>query len=93
VNAIRKEGGQAKICPDDCILCGIYVRKCPQGAKAYRSEVRLVEDLMHTAPLVVASVAPSYMAAFTPAERRGLPGVLRSPGFSIVTERQRSAPR
>jgi PAS domain-containing protein len=46
----------------------------------------VVEELIRTMPLVAASVAPSYIAAFTPAERRGLPGILRSLGFGIVAE-------
>ncbi len=86
VKAVRKEGGQAGVCPDDCILCGICVRECPQGAKSYRNEIPLVEELIRTVPLVAASVAPSYMSAFTSAECRGLPGVLRSLGFGIVAE-------
>ena len=86
VKAVRKEGGQARICADDCILCGMCVRECPQGAKSYRGEVNKVEELIRTAPLVAASIAPSYMAAFTPAERRGIPGVLRRLGFGIVAE-------
>jgi len=86
VKAVRKQGGQAQICSDDCILCGICVRECPQGAKSYRNDVQMVESLIRTVPLVAASVAPSYMAAFTPAERRGLPGILRSLGFGVVTE-------
>ncbi|HAP32640.1 MAG TPA: histidine kinase [Firmicutes bacterium] len=86
VKAVRKEGGQARIGPENCILCGICVRECPQGAKSYRSQVSRVEHLIRTAPLVAASVAPSYMAAFTPAEQRGLPGVLRGLGFGLVAE-------
>lgn len=86
VKAVRKEGGQARVCPDSCVLCGICVRECPQGAKSYRSEVSQAEHLIRTAPLTAVSLAPSYMAAFTAAEQRGLPGVLRGLGFGIVAE-------
>jgi PAS domain-containing protein len=45
-----------------------------------------VEELIASGIPVIASVAPSYPAAFTPAESRALPSVLRQLGFRQVTE-------
>ncbi|MEW6661811.1 MAG: [Fe-Fe] hydrogenase large subunit C-terminal domain-containing protein [Bacillota bacterium] len=84
--AIRKEGHQAKVMPEKCLLCGRCIRECPQGAKVYLDETLQVAAMIEARLPVIASLAPSYLAAFSPAEIRGLPGVLRQLGFALVTE-------
>ncbi|HSW36402.1 MAG TPA: [Fe-Fe] hydrogenase large subunit C-terminal domain-containing protein [Candidatus Limnocylindrales bacterium] len=86
VKAIRKEGHQAKVLSNRCILCGICIRECPQGAKAYLDSTNEVISMLQSGAQVAVSLAPSYLAAFSSAEIRGLPGVLRQLGFSLVTE-------
>lgn len=86
VKAIRKEAGQAKIVSEKCILCGACIRECPQDAKEYRNDIGKAIALIEAKSTVVASIAPSFLSAFTSAERRGLPAVLRQLGFSAVTE-------
>lgn len=86
VKAICKEVGQAKIISEKCILCGACIRECPQGAKEYRHDIEKAAALIKNKSMVIASLAPSFLSVFTPAERRGLPAVLRQLGFSAVTE-------
>ena len=86
VKAVRKAQGQAQVVADMCLLCGMCVRECPQAAKSYRTEIGTVEELMRTAPRIIASVAPSYLVSFGPGEVRALPSVLRRLGFDLVTE-------
>ena len=86
VKAVRKQGGQAQVMADRCILCGRCVLECPQGAKSYRDETEVAQALIASGIPVIASVAPSYPAAFSPAESRALPSVLRQLGFRLVTE-------
>jgi PAS domain S-box-containing protein len=86
VKAVRKQGGQAQVVPEQCILCGRCVLECPQQAKSYRDETGLVQELVSAKATVIASVAPSYLGAFSPAESRALPSVLRQLGFRLVTE-------
>lgn len=84
--AIRKEGHQAKVVPEKCLLCGRCIRECPQGAKVFLDETGLVSAMFKGTSPVIVSLAPSYLAAFSPAEIRGLPSVLRQLGFALVTE-------
>ncbi|HAI21931.1 MAG TPA: hypothetical protein DCM14_08575 [Clostridiales bacterium UBA8153] len=86
VKAVRKQGGQAQVVADQCILCGRCVLDCPQQAKSYRDETGVAQGLMDAGVTVIASVAPSYPGAFSPAESRALPSVLRQLGFRLVTE-------
>lgn len=86
VKAVRKRNNQAEISPEKCILCGMCFKECPQDAKAYQNEIKKVETLIRERSTVVASIAPSFLSAFSAAERRGLPAILRQLGFAIVTE-------
>lgn len=86
VKAIRKEGHQANVVSEKCLLCGMCLRECPQGAKVYLDGTERVAAMIKAGTPVVVSLAPSYLAVFSPAEVRGLPGVLRQLGFALVTE-------
>jgi PAS domain-containing protein len=62
------------------------LKECPQGAKSYLQHGREVMQLLAAGGMVVASIAPSYAAAFGSTEVRRLPSVLRQLGFARVTE-------
>lgn len=64
IKAIRVNDRQAQIIPEECILCGRCVKICPQNAKQVRDDVPRVKELMKAGKKVVASLAPSYIAAF-----------------------------
>lgn len=86
VKAIRMEDGQASVVAERCISCGTCIRECPQGAKAFRSDVLLAARLVASGEPVGASVAPSFAAAFSEWERKCLPSALRRLGFHYVGE-------
>lgn len=64
LKAIEIKDHQAQIIDQECVLCGRCVQVCPQNAKEVRSDVGAVKALMQTGQKVVASVAPSYVAAY-----------------------------
>lgn len=86
VKAIRMKDGQAYVVEDRCIACGTCVRECPQGAKTIRVDVEKVRDLLAAGGAVAASVAPSFAASFTSAQRKRLPSALRKLGFTFIAE-------
>ncbi len=84
--AIRIEQGQARVVAERCIACGNCVVVCAQHAKAYRSGVEGVLDLLRGDQPVAALVAPSFPAEFSTEEAAGLVGALRLSGFARVVE-------
>lgn len=86
VKAIRINGGQAEVVDGMCMLCGICLSECPQGAKVVRSEVDKVKQFMSSGHRVVASVAPSYPAAFDVATPAEMFAMLAKLGFDRVEE-------
>lgn len=86
VKAICISDGQARVDPERCILCGTCVRECPQQAKHVRNDLGRVAELLATSGLMVASVAPSFPAAFADYGSGFLPAALRKLGFDMVTE-------
>lgn len=86
VKAIRISDGQAQVDADRCIVCGTCVRECPQRAKQVRSDLQKTIEIIKSDGRVIASVAPSYVAAF-PEYGGGLfPALLKELGFDLVTE-------
>ncbi len=85
VKAIRISEGQAQVDPARCLACGTCVRECPQKAKQVRNDLPRVQELIG-AGCVVASVAPSYVAAFPDYGGGLFPAVLKQLGFDFVTE-------
>lgn len=86
IKAICISDGQARVDPERCILCGTCVRECPQQAKHVRNDLGKVAELLATSGLTVASVAPSFPAAFADYGGGFLPAALRKLGFDMVTE-------
>jgi len=86
VKAIRISEGQAQIDPARCLACGTCVRECPQKAKQVRSDLARVQEMIAGGGQVIASIAPSYVAAFPDYGGGLFPGVLKKLGFTMVTE-------
>ncbi len=85
VKAIRISEGQAQVDPARCLACGTCVRECPQNAKQVRDDLARARELIGTGR-VIASVAPSYVAAFPDYGGGLFPAVLKKLGFDMVTE-------
>ncbi|MEN6358015.1 MAG: [Fe-Fe] hydrogenase large subunit C-terminal domain-containing protein [Armatimonadota bacterium] len=86
VKAIRFADGQARVDADRCILCGTCVRECPQQAKHVRDDVQKVMQILSLSGNKIASVAPSFPAAFGDYGNGLLPAALKKLGFDMVTE-------
>lgn len=86
VKAIRISDGQAQVESPKCILCGTCVRECPQQAKHVRADIDKVKTLLAGSAPVIASIAPSYPAAFGDYGNGLLPAALKQMGFSMITE-------
>ncbi len=86
VKAIRITEGQARVDGERCIVCGTCVRECPQRAKHVRDDCDAVRALLAGPGLKIASVAPSFPAAFADYGGGLLPAALKKLGFDMVTE-------
>lgn len=84
--AIRIADGQAQVDNERCIACGMCVRECPQEAKVVRNDLQMVKSLFNGTGPVIASLAPSYVAAFQDIGPANLVGRLKMLGFDLVTE-------
>ncbi len=86
VKAIRITDGQAQVDPERCIVCGTCVRECPQQAKQVRNDLERVRKMIKDGEKIIASIAPSYVAAFPDYGGGLFPALLKNLGFSMVTE-------
>ena len=86
VKAIRIADGQARVDAERCILCGTCVRECPQRAKHVRNDLDKLAALLSGPGPVIASVAPSFPAAFADYGSGLLTSALKKLGFDMVTE-------
>ena len=64
VKSIRFADNQAKIIPEECILCGRCVVVCPQNAKRVRSDLTEVIGAVGSGKRVIATLAPSFISEF-----------------------------
>lgn len=86
VKAIRILDGQARVDSERCILCGTCVRECPQQAKHVRSDIDKAAQLLQNSNTTIASIAPSFPAAFAEYGSGFLVSALKKLGFNMVTE-------
>lgn len=85
VKAIAFENEQAKVLENECILCGQCTLVCPQNAKQIKSDLpRVQKEIGHG--IFVASVAPSYAAAWPGVSFAVLSRALKQLGFAYVEE-------
>ncbi len=86
VKSIRVRNHQASIISSDCILCGRCVQVCPQNAKDVRDDVPLVKKLIASGEKVIATLAPSFIAAFDAEGFRPMAEAMKKLGFTDVEE-------
>ena len=84
VKAIRVKDEQAQIVDSLCIGCGRCLRVCPKNAKQINSELSKVKQYIEEKEVVVASVAPSFIAAFNIKEGGQFVTALKQLGFTYV---------
>lgn len=86
VGAIGFGQDQAWIIEDKCIYCGRCVNACPQGAKVPIDRTNQLKKYLESDQIVVASIAPSFVAGLEVDDYRQFVGALKELGFSYVTE-------
>ena len=86
VKSIKFADGQAKIIPDECILCGRCFVNCPQDAKQIRDDVPRVKEMIASGKKVIASVAPSFIAEFPLMDFAAMKDALLKLGFADAQE-------
>ena len=86
VKSILVKDHQASIISSDCILCGRCVQVCPQNAKEVRNDVPLVQKLIDSGEKVIATLAPSFIAAFDAKGFRPMAEAMKKLGFFEVFE-------
>lgn len=91
VKAIRFSMGHAEIIDERCIKDGRCVLVCPQDAKITRNDIGIVKGFFENKEMVIASLAPSFVAAFSDINPGQLFNALKSLGFTVVRETAEAA--
>ncbi|MGI6343843.1 MAG: [Fe-Fe] hydrogenase large subunit C-terminal domain-containing protein [Bacillota bacterium] len=86
VKAIKISNAQAEVDAERCIACGNCLIACPQKAKEIVSERTAVASLLQGTLPVVASVAPSLVAAWPGASAGQVVTALELLGFASVSQ-------
>lgn len=86
VKSIAVEDEQARIMDEKCILCGECSIACHQNAKTVRNDLWKVKELINSGEKVIASIAPSFVAAFDYEHVGQIVGALKALGFYSVQE-------
>lgn len=86
VKAIRVQDGYASIVAENCILCGNCILACPSNAKHVRDDLPAAQALLNDKPIVVASLAPSFVAQFPGVRPGQIIHALKELGFHAVSE-------
>lgn len=84
--SISFHDGRAEIIPEECVLCGACYLACPQHCKVIRDDLPLVQKILAENPVVYASVAPSFLAAFPGCSFASFRSALLQLGFHEVEE-------
>lgn len=93
VAAIGFKDNQAFIIEEKCIYCGNCIKTCPQGAKSALFEEKKLEAFLGSDSYLIASVAPSFAAAFPEVEPGQLIKSLKLIGFDYIAETAEAAAR
>lgn len=64
IKAIRFSDDQAQIVEDECVLCGMCYKVCPQSVKVVRDDKSKVLDLINSDVPVFVSLAPAFIANY-----------------------------
>lgn len=86
VKAIAFQNEQARVIDNECILCGRCTMVCPQDAKQMKSDLGKVQAAIQENQKLIASLAPSYAAAFQGVSFAVLSKALKRLGFAQVEE-------
>jgi iron only hydrogenase large subunit-like protein len=86
VKAITVIQGRAAIDPSRCTYCGTCLNVCPAHAKVVRDDTGEAKRLLAENSRVIASLAPSFIAAFADYGEAKLIAALRKLGFFGVSE-------
>ncbi len=86
VKAISFQNEQARVIDNECILCGRCTLVCPQNAKQMKSDLPKVQAAVRDNQKLIASLAPSYAAAFQGVSFAVLSSALKKLGFAQVEE-------
>ena len=86
VKSISYKQGQAEIITEDCLLCCHCLTVCPQNAKEARNDTDKVKAAIASGRKVVATVAPSFAAAFATESMTALASALKKLGFFAARE-------
>lgn len=86
VKAVRISFGHAEVVDERCIQDGRCVLVCPQGAKKVSNDIQKVRTLLQGEQNVVASLAPSFVAAFADVRPGQVVSALKMLGFAAVRE-------
>ena len=86
VKAITVIQGRAAIDPARCTYCGTCLNVCPVHAKVVRDDTAAAKSLLKGNGRVIASLAPSFIAAFSDFGEAKLIAALRKLGFFGVSE-------
>ena len=86
LKAIRINNDQAEILEERCISCGRCLVVCPQEARYIKSDIDKVKQFISSGDKVIASIAPSFIAAFDIQEGGQMVAALKKLGFYGVEE-------
>ncbi len=86
MKAIRISLGHAEVVDERCIKDGRCVLICPQKAKKIREDLEKAQDLITSGDMVIASLAPSFVAAFPELRVEQVVEGLKRLGFAMVRE-------
>jgi len=86
VKSIRFSDNQAFIVADECILCGECFVVCPQNAKEIRNDIEKVKSLIKSDKVVIASIAPSFVANYEDVTIASMQKALKQLGFMGAEE-------
>jgi iron only hydrogenase large subunit-like protein len=83
--SISFRNGQASIIAGECVMCGACYLACPQSCKVIRDDTSKALDLIAMGH-AIASVAPSFLAAFPGCDFASVKEALRKLGFLDAEE-------